>query len=311
MANLDGTTFYGQYSLEDQILQNLITFIKFGLLEIGAFYNIEKDTTSYDGQNASLLRPTRIPGQTDRTVYEGLKHDWIWETGISLKYTGGNTPTSISGIYFNDTFYPTGTLVGGRSYHINYSRGAVVFSSGCAVSDTVKVAHSLRAVNVYSTDSLHYKNLLGFYQDRTNWNMIGSGIDNISNPYKAYLPAIFVSVSNYKSQGMEIGSRSKYATATINFDIFTTNHSDRKKLSDICFMMEEKTFPTYNVNEAPQPLNSSGMIYPSSMIWPQLTNNYPMRYARFDGSAILYKNYTYLPIQYAQIKIGLELPVFI
>ncbi len=311
MAYLDGVTYYGQPSLEDNILQNVVGMLKYGLLELGAYTNIAKDAVDYNGNNASLLRPASLPGVTNNTVYEGLTNDWVWESGITRKNSAVPAPLSISGIFINDTFYPAGTTYLGANWYVNYSHGAVIFSSGLSAGTTVKVPRSERAVHTYSVDSPYYNNILAYYRDRNNWSVQGSGIDNLPSNHRAFLPAVFVGLEKYSSVGMEQGSRNKITTATISFNIFAGNASDRRKLTDICFMLEEKAFSTFKYGVAPSQLSISGTIYPSSMTFPQLVANYTGPLARFTGDAVLVKNYMHLPIQYAQIKVGLEIPTIV
>lgn len=308
--NLDGSRFYGSYSLEDKISQNVISFLKYGLLEVGAYYNINRGTTDYAGNNAALLRRVSFPGATGYRVFEGLKNDWIWESGVNLAFSG-TAPIGISGIYVNNTFIPNGSAYSGISFHIDYSLGRVIFASDIQPTAQVEVNHSIRAVNVYSVDSVFYKDLLAYYQNRTNWGLAGSGIDSINSRYKAFLPAIFVNVDGYQSQPMEIGSRAKYSQTDIKFDIFATNPQDRKRISDYIYMMEHKGFFLFNPDTAPKPLTSSGTISSNAKTWPDLVTQYNGGKARFNGDARVDKSYNYLPIQYCKASISLEVPTAI
>ena len=75
MANLDGLNWYGDWTIEDKIIYNVINFLKWGLLEIGAYYNISKDQVNYNGANESILQPVTFYGSggiANYTVYKGL-----------------------------------------------------------------------------------------------------------------------------------------------------------------------------------------------------------------------------------------------
>lgn len=308
--NFDGTTYYGDYSLEDKLSQNIITYLKYGLLEVGGYYNVNRGTLDYNNNNPALLRKVGFAGSSGARIFQGLKNDWVWESGINPSYTGGSSPTNISGIYVNNQFIANNTAYSGINFHINYSLGQVEFDADIQSDARVEVNHTIRAVNVYSVDSVFYKNLIAYYQDRTNWDLAGSGIDNINNNYKAYLPAIFVNIDGYSSRSLEIGSRAKYAEANVEFDIFATNPQDRKRLSDYCYMLEEKGFLLFNPNTAPKPLTSSGTISNNAKTWPDLVSQYNYGQARFQGNARVHKNYNYLPIQYCKVSITLDTPVF-
>lgn len=309
MGNLDGIRYYSDYTLEDQFQYNIIDFISYGLLEVGAFINIRKGQRDSFNNDQSLLRPVSIQNYPSNKIYGGLKNNWVWESGVSVN---GTTPISISGIYVNNTFIPNGTTVAGTGWYIDYQRGWVVFNNQLTGNPSVQIEHTLRHVNVLPADSQFYKHIITEYQNRENWNINGSGIDNINFESKAFLPAIFVDVRKYSSNPLEIGSRSKWALANVNFEIFATNPGDRKRLSDICYMMEHKSFNVYNLNTAPRPLTVSGTISQSAQTWPNLVNNYPLGRARFEMDAVMSKNNSVIfPIQYASVRIGCKMPVSI
>ena len=71
MANLDGLNWYGDWTIEDKIIYNVINFLKWGLLEIGAYYNISKDQVNYNGANESILQPVTFYSSGDIAV-QGL-----------------------------------------------------------------------------------------------------------------------------------------------------------------------------------------------------------------------------------------------
>lgn len=312
MANLDNVNYFAEYSFEDQVLQNVITFIKYGLLEIGAFYNIRRGQSDAVGNDASRLRPVGIQGIQNYTIYGGLKSDWIWESGISLKYNG-ELPISISGIWVNNSFIPNGTKYAGTGWYINYNNGWVVFNHPIQSTGMVQVEHSLRAVGVYSCESKIYKNIINNYMNRDDWNAMGSGIDNNNYNYRAYLPALFVDIISYNSEPMEIGTRNKWANATLSLNSVAMTPEERKRISDICLMLEDKSFTGYNINNAPRPLSVSGTINSGALTWPNLTTNYPIGPLRFLENASFSRNTNNLvsPIQQSRVTIDLEFPVII
>jgi hypothetical protein len=311
MSNLDYYQYYGQNSVEDQIVQNIVSFIDYGLLELGAYFNIFKGQTDYLGNNVSRYRTVDQPGIEVGKVWEGLKHNVIWETGVNLKPTGLTSPIGISGIYVNDVFYPNGSTVIGNGYYFDYSLNRVIFNNKIASASKVEVEHSLRHINVYSTDTNFYRDAIAFYNDRNNFFVSGSGIDNTNPRSRVYLPSIFIYLKNLGSSPVEIGSRAKYVEAEIEFDIFTQSSQDRKRLTDICFWLEEKSIGTFNVNNAPKPLSISGTLNSNRLLYNDLINQYYYRTCRFGDNFTITRNTNLvLPIQNVTVRGTFEIPLY-
>lgn len=306
MSNLGGLNFYGDYSTEDIILENIREFINYGLIELGAFINVNIGDLDRYGQDESRLYPVSgRPGVIDNTVFMSRRDDWIWENNISLKATGLNLPYVPSGIVFNNTFVPTGTDVSGVSWYLDFSRGRVVFSSGWANIPTVQVQQSWRYVSVYDSDSYQNRTLV---RDWRETNPDTSGFEA-----KAYMPCISIGINNYRTiKGTQLGSRTKDVEADIQFDIFAATPSDRKRLSDICNCLETKGFKLFDPNISPKPLNYRGELVNSTYDWAYLVENY----TRWPGIARFRENARHIkiPIQSnllyrSRINIGLELNI--
>lgn len=312
MSNLDGINFYGDFTLEDIVTKNVTTFLSYGLLELGAYYNIYKDQPDRFGNNLSILRPANIPGVSSYVIYRGFKHDWVWESNISTKSSGGAQPIQISGIYVNDIFYPTGTKVFGTGYYVDYSRGRVVFdyplSSGSpATGYTVKCPHTVRYVQIYEQDSQEYRKINYDWLNRSEatgtWN---------DNELKAYLPCVFVKVKGYNTvKGYELGSRAKESNVQMQFDVVAENSADDRKLSDIFYMMETKNVPFYDIQRAPTPLLSRGQLSPSGLTWPNLISQYSLSTApTFEEDANVVKLNRALPIYHSRVTISLNMNLY-
>jgi hypothetical protein len=304
MGNLNSVNFYPDFSREDNIVHNTSTFIKYGLLEIGAFYNLDISL------NESVLRPVNVTGVTPYTIYRGIKSDWVYESElgpINLRYPNGTQPNRVSGILVNGVFFPTGTAVSGASYYVDYARGQVVFNSGLPSNFVVRAAPAIRYVQVYQKDSYEYKEINYSWQNLDN----PTGVPILTDRINAFLPAVFVGIDKiYTKKGISIGSRAKYTEAKISFDIVTTNHADRKRISDICYMLETKSFPYYDLNVVKNslPLFSNGSISPSGKNWDLLASENMSGWVRFDENAmVLNSNDPMLPFQRSIVTIGLEI----
>ncbi len=311
MANLRHTDYYGQYSFEDQVLHNIIAYLKYGLLEIGAFYNVYRGRTDHEGNNLSQLKEVRYPGMTNRTTFQTIRNDLVWETGVNYSFT---PPTSgsilgISGIYFNNAFYPTGTTVAGKSWTIDYPRGLVTFN-GAIPTGTLEMEYTVRAVNVYSSDDSEYRKLVGYYTDPAFRAGVGSGIDTINPALRNYLPCVCVHINSYQSEPMEIGSSNRFVSAGLEFDIFATTAADRKRLTDAIYLLEDISLLTFNRNTAPFPFTVSGTLSATAKTWPELVSSYSSGKARFMDDAVVIKTVnTQVPISHSKVRLSCQFPI--
>lgn len=296
MSNLDGITFYGNPSLEESVLQNLISFFKYGLLELGAFVTIATGQLDYQGYDQSKLQPLFANSVANYRIYRGSKHDWVWENDVNLKYSGGTQPTVSTGVYVNGTLATTG------GYYVDFSRGQVVFANAQSSSATIQIPHTLRGVQVYPFESNEFRQVAYGWNDRS---VNTTGIADYS--YKAYLPAIFVRIAESKTdRGLELGSRAKLARLETEFHIFAANPYELRKLSDICYMLEEKGITLYDIQGAPKPLDYYGRIVNQTGTYPVLTNVYGTGFGYFQGDAVTFKaSNNQVPLHYGRVSIGL------
>lgn len=306
MSNLEGSLGYAELGLEDHILENVITFFQYGLLELGAYYNINNQS-DYQGNNPSILHPMSIHGSSGYTIYRGAKHDWVWESNINLKASGLTQPISISGIIVNGTFYATGTTITGTGFIVDYARGQVVFDRPLSSGYTVKCPHTDRWVGVYKQDSYEYRKLTYDWIQNTG----ASGVA-YSNEETIYLPAIIIGIESYETvRGLELGSRAKVSHIGIEFDILAGNDFERKKLLDICYFLETKGLPLYNISTAPKPLLSNGALSSGAKTWPMLVSGYSVGNAMFNENAKIEKvKRSTLPVKHGKAFITLEADVF-
>jgi len=302
--NLDSLNFYGDFTLEDHIQQNVFGFLNYGLLEVGGFYSIALGQTNYQGQDESLLVPfVNNPSVTGYTYYAASKSNWVWESNISLKYAGGSQPLVPTGITVNGVAYPTGVNVSGVGYHINFNKGAVVFDSPLAAGSQVKCPHTIRAVQLYPMESYTYRYFSNYWtQPQT---VTSSGVDN--SMLQAHLPAIFVGIDGYSTKPTELGSRNKWTKAKLRFDIVTTNPNELKKLCDTLYMMESRPLAMYDIQKAPKPLNYRGTLVSGIADYKYNSENYLVSQGLFkDGIKVIKLRNTDLPFYTARVFAELE-----
>lgn len=302
MSNLEGLVWYGDSTLDDYLVNNINTFIKHGLLEIGAFINITKGQVNYNGADMSLLRPLTAPGVTGYTVYRDVNNDWIWESGVSLKYPSGTAPIIASGVYVNNIYRPDGS-----GCLLDFSRGQVIFTSGLNANDSVQISRALRGVHVYKPDEHEARTII------TNWREFNNTSGTSNYNYRAYLPCITTEILGYKTiRGTELGSRAKNINIQFEFNIWSENAYEQKKLTDIIYNLEEKYIQLFDIDSAPKPLDGQGrLVRPTGCTWTELIAHYPGGGIRFESnfSSIKIKNVNN-PIYLTKCKISACCDVF-
>ena len=105
MSSNISTTFQHVSQVGDTLLNcelesNLKSYLDWGMLGIGGWFNVNIPTSGAWGGTFDQLRVVDDPSYTLGQVWETARKDWVWETGVA--YTGGS-PIDISGVYVNST----------------------------------------------------------------------------------------------------------------------------------------------------------------------------------------------------------------
>lgn len=297
MSNIEGVNAYIHDSPDEIISENLINFIKWGLLEIGAYYNLAYASSGIYGQSASRLNPLVSSG-TAYQYYYGQKSDWIWETGVVLKATGLVAPIQASGIYVNGVFTTTG-------HTIDYSRGRVILDRAHPSGTIIHCPHSMRHVSVYSRNSQEARDL------ESNWmRPLGSGTSSLTP--KVYLPAIIVGITDERTLGgYQLGTRERREEVSLELDVLGNNAWDVNKLSSLLKNLETKSIQLYNTNTAPKPLTYSGSLRVEALGYPALASGWawgaPAR-GMENGHIAKFHN-SRLQLYHNKVRIGLEVVI--
>ena len=101
--NFKGVSTIGAPLLMNELENNLKAYLDWSLLGIGAFTNVYRATSGYPSGDMSRLRPVFDLAYSSGTVWQGIRKDWVWETGVEYK---SSVVGAISGIA-----YGTGNLI--------------------------------------------------------------------------------------------------------------------------------------------------------------------------------------------------------
>jgi hypothetical protein len=275
-TQLKGINNIAQDLLLNALETNLKSLFDWGFLQIGGWFNatIPNSGTIYGGTTPRYkLVLTDDPSYTAGKVWQGIRKDWVWETGAC--YGSGN-PINISGVYVNNTFIPTTS----GTYHINYPMGRVVFNNAISKTANVTVNHSYRYVQVYRATDAPWFNVLQ-YDTFNNANpdikQISSGEWAIGGNHRVQMPAIVIS----RSRPYEIGNDNLLLEQDIALYVFAENKNDRNKILDIIRLQQDLHFILYDTNAVAQndkfPLDENGNIKNNALMYPELVAQYPWR----------------------------------
>src|SRR5574339_24267 len=147
---LKGITNIGETLLMNEVEHNLKAFLDWSLLNsAGAWTDVRIPTSGIHGNNFHTLRPVVDPTYNDGQVWETVRSDWVWETGVN--YGTGINPIDISGVYVNGTFYQTGNVLFGHYY--DYPLGRVIFTGSIPTGSVGTMEYSYRDIRVNLADN--------------------------------------------------------------------------------------------------------------------------------------------------------------
>jgi len=257
-------------SLED----NLKSFLDYSFLKIGAFTNINVSTSGLYANNFSKLKPALDPTKPSGSVWETLKKDWVYETGISHN---NKIPISISGIYINDSFIAGPTGIPGNSYYLDYPNGNVIFSAPKPVNSNIRLNYSYRDVQIYkANESFWWKELQKYHFDQTTAEK-SPGQLKVTN-HKIQLPCIILeTIPRVSQEPYELGNTKNIISQDILLHIYSENISQRNNLINILLLQKDNQSVLYDINkiikEKKWPINPNGSFNTTSMSYEEIVNN--------------------------------------
>lgn len=278
--------FKGVNAISEDLLLNVVeanfkTFFDWAFLNLGAWFDatIDEYTIYSSGFSPATLLPVVDEAYEDGQVWQGMRKDWVWETGC---FMDDSAPIEISGLYINNTYYPHSSS---GDYFVDYPNGRVVFDTAIDTSSSVELNHSYRNIQIYRASDSPWFSTLQFNSynpgdldlqrsEDGNWS-----IDGI---HRVQLPAIVIEpISRSQSRPFEIGSRSLIVQQDIGFYVLAETKNERNKLLDILRLQQDLTMKLYDTNSLAQsgeyPLDYRGDINLSGVMYPDMVQNYYWR----------------------------------
>lgn len=278
-TNLKGFTSVFQYTLNNDILDGLIEFFDYGLLEKGNYFNVTLDEQSPNGEDYSRLRSVSEPRFTDGQAWEGFRSNWVWQSGISysplpITANNGGKP-GISGVYVNDAFYAHDS-VGTYAHHVDYSNGRVVFDNAIPIDSKVQAEYSYKWININYACNLPWVRQIQQNSNQPDANFIDGKDSDVQIPpeSKIQLPTIAVEVvPSRKFKGYQLGG-GQYVYTDVLFHCIAEDEMTRNTLVDIVSLQNDKTIHLFNTNKIHEdgvyPLDYRGSPVSNAKEYPEI-----------------------------------------
>ena len=144
---------FNEYSILAQTEENLKAYLDWGFLNIGGFINCTGLDSNLYGMQDTKAVYYETPQYASGRAWKTLHKPWVHESGISY---GGKSPTKVSGVKINTTFYPAPTGSGSVSYKLDYINGQIIFDKPVATGSKVYIDYSYKKCQVYKGSSCNW-----------------------------------------------------------------------------------------------------------------------------------------------------------
>ena len=222
-------------------------------LKKGNYFNVTLGETAPNGYDYSKLRLSSDERFTAGTCWEGVRNNWVWQSGVNYSPAPlvgtNNTKPGISGVYVDDTFYPT-TTTGDYAHHVDYFNGRVLFDSPIPTGSKVQVEHSYKWINIVYANSVPWLREVQYRSYDINGEFFQAAKGDWDMPPEArlQLPAIAIEIVPRRTiTGYQLGGGS-YVDTDVLFHCLAEDEMTRNKLVDIVSLQNDKTFYAFNSN---------------------------------------------------------------
>jgi len=295
MSSLKGFDSIFDSTLNNELQDNIVEFLDWGLLEKGNYFNVTIGEEDPNGNDYSLLRMSSHPHYASGQVWEAFRKNWVWQSGVDFDPAPivgtNNTIPGISGVYVDDVFYPSSTT-GSYAHEIDYFNGRVVFDSPIPTGSKVQAEYSYKYINVVYSNAFPWLREIQYRTDSVSSNFLtqGRGEFDLPSEMRVQLPAIAVEIVPRRTmRGFQLGG-GQFVYTDILFHCLAEDEMTRNKLVDIISFQNDKTifmFDTDNIAESGNfPLDYKGVPVSGALRYPDLVNTYTGRRLRFQNSIV-------------------------
>jgi hypothetical protein len=293
--NLKGFDTVFDNTLGNEIQDNIIEFLDWGLLQKGNYQNVTLGELDANSKDASKLRISSNPNYPSGMAWEGFRKNWVWQSGISYSpqpiVGNNNAIPGISGVYVNNTFYPSSTS-GTYAHKVDYYNGRIIFNNPIPTGSTVKAEYSYKYINIIYANSLPWLreiqpnslNIPSSFDSNTKGDFV------IPAENRVQLPAIAVEIVPKRTfRGYQLGG-GQWVDTDIIFHCLAEDEFTRNKLVDIISLQNDKTIRMFDSNEIAKsgdfPLDYRGVPVSGALRYPDILEKYYRGKARLKNSTV-------------------------
>lgn len=233
-----GSPDFGDSSQVEILSQSFKSWVDWGFVNAGAFYNVSLPTSGAYGGDFSQLQYVDSPYYTDGQVWQTVRSNLVWESG-----TDHGTPISVSGVYVDGTFTNTG-------YSINYPQGKVIFDTPISTSATVQMEHSVKHIQVVDADDFplfRQAQQESFRVD--NYDQAQSGAWAQYSDTRFQLPILGVRTASQRTyEGFELGNGVFDSKTEIACHVLAESRSDCNRISDTLGQQKHSAINLADIN---------------------------------------------------------------
>lgn len=293
--NLKGFDDVYSTTLNNELQDNLVEFLDWGLLQKGNYQNVTLGETTPDGGDMSKLRISSNDNFVAGKAWESFRKNWVWQSGILYNpapIVGNNSATpGISGVYVNSNFYPSNTT-GTYAHKVDYFNGRIIFDNPIPTGSLVQVEYSYKYINIVYANAIPW---LQEIQYRTldfpsSFNLTDKGDFELPSEMRVQLPAIAVEVVPKRNmRGYQLGG-GQFVETDVLFHCIAEDEFTRNKLVDIISLQNDKTIYMFDSNKIAQsgafPLDYMGVPVSGALRYPDLVLNYTKGSLRLKNSSV-------------------------
>jgi len=308
-----GVENFGSTLILNELENNYKSFLDWGFINIGAFTNVSIPTQNISSFNLHILKTTEDNNQTNKTVWQSARKDWIYESGISYS---GVSPILVSGVYVNSTFYPGPTGNNTLGYRINYPEGKIIFNKPVPPSSVVQAEYSYKNVQIYKMEEFPYWKQIQYnsLENKAGLSLSDKGDFAISSEHRVQLPAIIIEpVARSDSRPFRLGDKSLIIQQDLLLHVLSDQPRDKNNIIDIIRIQEDREIWLYNTNQIIKsgiyPLNFNGSKNINGQNYYNIVNNDSYRWlkCRITDVTISDINFTNIRMYGAVIRVSNEI----
>jgi hypothetical protein len=238
VSYLKGLSDIGDQSSIEMLRYSVISWLDFGFITAGAYFNTTLPTSGQYGGDFSQLRYIDAPGYTDGQVWQASRSNFVWESGLAK-----GTPTDISGVYVDGSLVTAG-------YSINYPNGTVTFDTAISTASTVQLEYSHKYIQVTDANNIELFRQAQFDSYRVDqFDQAQSGDWSSLAETRVQIPFIAVDIAPTRTAtGYELGNGILNTNTEIVCHVVAERASDCDRLADIISQQQDTKIYLMDLN---------------------------------------------------------------